>query len=51
MAFARSSVGQVSATRVAPVSHSPPIPNPNTKRKLASMTIELERPQANEHTE
>src|SRR5215510_371110 len=51
MAFARKCVGQVSATRVAPVFHSPPIPNPRTKRKNTSMTIEVDSPEPSEHRE
>ncbi len=50
-AFARNSVGHVSATSVAPVFHSPPMPSPRMKRNTASIAIEVESPDANEHTE
>jgi hypothetical protein len=51
MAFARNSVGQLSATSVAPVFHSPPMPNPSTNRATASIAMLVARPEANEHTE
>src|SRR5215470_10725514 len=51
MAFARKCVGQVSATRVAPVFHSPPIPSPRTKRKKIKTMREVESPEPREHIE
>src|SRR5229473_4207729 len=51
IALARNSVGQLSATSVAPVFHSPPIPSPSTKRAAASIAMLVESPDANEHTE
>ena len=51
MALARSSVGQVSATSVAPVFHSPPMPRPSRKRNAANMAIEVESPEAKEQIE
>src|SRR5438105_980965 len=44
-ALARSSVGQVSATSVAPVFHSPPMPRPSRQRNTASMAIQEESPE------
>ena len=38
IALARSSVGQVSATSVAPVFHSPPMPSPRMKRPPRAVT-------------
>src|SRR5437868_8394862 len=51
IAFARNSSGQVSATRVAPVFHSPPIPSPRMKRNTASINTVVESPEANEQIE
>src|SRR6266851_2395060 len=51
IALARNSVGQVSATSVAPVFHSPPIPRPRMKRATASMRTLVASPEANEQTE
>src|SRR5262249_34747864 len=51
MARARRFAGQVSATRVAPVFHSPPIPRPSTKRKKIRMANEVESPEPREQTE
>src|SRR2546430_2044870 len=51
IALARNSVGQLSATRVAPVFHSPPMPSPSTNRATASMPILVDSPEANEHAE
>jgi len=51
IALARSSSGQVSATSVAPVFHSPPMPSPRRNRKTASIRAEVARPEANEQTE
>src|SRR5229473_6087723 len=51
IALARNSVGQLSATSVAPVFHSPPIPNPRTNRATANMAILVARPDAKEQTE
>src|SRR5271163_323883 len=51
IALARNSAGQLSATSVAPVFHSPPIPRPKTKRATASIAILVASPDANEHTE
>src|ERR1035437_1969193 len=51
IAFARNSVGQLSATSVAPVFHSPPMPNPSTNLATASIAMLFARPEANEHTE
>src|SRR5712671_7072576 len=51
IALARNSVGQLSATRVAPVFHSPPIPRPSTNLAAASIAMLVAKPEANEHTE
>ena len=45
-ALPRCSGGHVSAISAAPVVHSPPMPSPSMKRKIASWTIVVERPQA-----
>ncbi len=42
----RQWLGQVSATRVAPAFHCPPIPSPNKNRKQASMVTLVENPHA-----
>ena len=51
IAFARRCVGHVSATSVAPVFHSPPIPSPSTKRKKISTQMEVESPEPSEQSE
>src|SRR6267378_5161388 len=51
MAFDRRWVGQVSATRVAPVFHSPPMPRPSTKRNAPSIGIVVDSPEPSEQTE
>src|SRR5262249_24199062 len=51
IARARRFVGQVSATSVAPVFHSPPIPSPRIKRKKIKTAKVVERPDPREQTE
>src|SRR5262249_54556174 len=50
-ARARKCVGHVSATSVAPVFHSPPMPSPSTKRKKISTPRDVESPEPSEHRE
>ena len=51
IALARSSVGHVSATSVAPVFHSPPMPNPSRNRATANIAMLFASPDANEQSE
>ena len=44
MAFPRSRAGHVSATRAAPLAHSPPMPSPSSTRKTARCKRRLREP-------
>src|SRR5207253_11427186 len=45
------SVGHVSATSVAPVFHSPPMPSPSRNRATANIAMLFASPDANEQSE